>query len=234
MKNCFLIVLLFSSVAVASSLGVQARNPTPSKRYALPIVQARNPMPSKRYALPIVQRQPGPSKVPDKRSLVKRAPAPGPSAIHVGRDERLAARQASPSKVLSGRQPVAAPAPSKRTAEDSAALQKRSVDQQHVIGSAAESHEFCLNGLVACPVLSTPGQFPRTFVEWEAIGFECVDFAADLRSCGGCSSLDPIEHDCMNIPHVEGVACVAGECQISSCQLGYSLESDGHACSPSE
>ncbi|KAG1828428.1 hypothetical protein EV424DRAFT_1318362 [Suillus variegatus] len=211
MKNCFLIVLLFSSaVAVASSL------------------QARNPTPSKRYALPILQRQPEPSKASDKRSLVKRAPAPGPSAIHIPRDV------ASPSKVLSGRQLAAVPVPSKRTAEDSAALQKRSVDQQHVIGSAADSHEFCLDGLVACPVLSTPGQFPRTFVEWEAIGFECVDFAADLRSCGGCSSLDPIEHDCMNIPHVEGVACVAGECQISSCQLGYSLESDGQACSPTE
>ncbi|KAG1871116.1 hypothetical protein C8R48DRAFT_770702 [Suillus tomentosus] len=221
MKNCFLIILLFSSaVAVASSL------------------QARNPTPSKRYALPIIQRQPEPSKALDKRSLVKRAPAPGPSAIHVGRDvgplDRLAARQASPSKVLSGRQLAAVPVPSKRTAEDSAALQKRSVDQQHVIGSAADSHGFCLDGLVACPVLSTPGQFPRTYVEWEAIGFECVDFAADLRSCGGCSSLDPIEHDCMNIPHVEGVACVAGECQISSCQLGYSLESDGQACSPTE
>lgn len=227
MKNSFLILLLFSfAVAVASSLDVQAQNPTPSKR----------------YALPILPRQPGPSMAPGKRSF-------GPSAAYVARDvnplERLAARQASPSKRLSARElsasphyvRAAAPAPSKRVDEDLAGSQKRSLDEQHVMGgaaTAAESHGFCLDGLVACPVLSTPGQFPRTFAEWEAIGFECVDFTADLRSCGGCSSLDPIEHDCTNIPHVEGVACVTGECQISSCQPGYSLDSDGHACSPKE
>ncbi|KAJ8585850.1 hypothetical protein M405DRAFT_744590, partial [Rhizopogon salebrosus TDB-379] len=93
---------------------------------------------------------------------------------------------------------------------------------------------FCLDGLMACPILSTPGQFPHTFSEWEAVGFECVDFAADLGSCGGCSSLDPVEHDCTRIPHVQGVACVSGECQISSCQPGYLLESDGRGCSPVE
>lgn len=234
MKNSFLIVFLFSfAVAVASSLDVQARNPTPSKR----------------YTLPILPRQPGPSMVPAKRSLVKRAPAPGPSAAYVAREasplQRLAALQASPTKRPSARQlaasphyaRAAAPAPSRRAAEDSAAPKRRSPDEQHVMGgaaTAAESRGFCLDGLVACPVLSTPGQFPRTFAEWEAIGFECVDFTADLRSCGGCSSLDPIEHDCTKIPHVEGVACVTGECQISSCQPGYSLDSDGHACSPTE
>lgn len=181
-----------------------------------------------------------------KRSLAQRAPVPGPSAVYVAREasqlQRLAARQASPSKRLSARQlavsphyaRAAAPAPSKRVTEDSAAPQKRSLDEQHVIGGAAESRGFCLNGLVACPVLSTPGQFPRTFAEWEAVGFECVDFTADLRSCGGCSSLNPIEHDCTKIPHVESVACVAGECQISSCQSGYSVESGGNACSPIE
>ncbi|KAG1839233.1 hypothetical protein DFJ58DRAFT_110399 [Suillus subalutaceus] len=226
MKNSFLVVLLFSfAVAVASSLDIQARNPTPSKR----------------YVLPILPRQPGPSP-PAKRSF-------GPSAAYVAREvsplQRLAARQASPSKRLSARDVAvsphyvraAAPAPSKRVAEDLAAPRKRSLDEQHVMGgapTAAESRGFCLDGLVACPVLSTPGQFPRTFAEWEKIGFECVDFMADLGSCGGCSSLDPIEHDCTNIPYVEGVACVTGECQISSCQPGYSLDSDGHACSPTE
>ncbi|KAG2160008.1 uncharacterized protein EDB93DRAFT_34198 [Suillus bovinus] len=217
MKNCFLVVLLFSfAVAVTSALDVQARNPTPSKR----------------YALPLVNRQPGPSKVPSKRSLVNRAPDAGPSAVYVVREAspRLAARQAFPSKWLSTRQLAAAPGLSKRAAENSAAARKRSLDEQHIMEGAAVS--FCLDGLVACPVLSTPGQFPRTFAEWEAIGFECVDFAADLSSCGGCSSLDPIEHDCTMIPHVEGVACVAGECQVSSCQPGYSVEGDGLTCSP--
>ncbi|KAG0702734.1 hypothetical protein DFH29DRAFT_999120 [Suillus ampliporus] len=235
MMKSFLFVLLFSlAIAVAYPLDVQARNPTPSKR----------------FALPILPRQPGPSKVPSKRSLEERAPAPapGPSALYVARDaspsKRLADRQAYPSKRLSARQSVtsphyvharAEPAPSKRSAEDSAAAKKRSLDEQHVMEGAMDSQRgFCLNGLAACPVLSTPGQFPRTFVEWEAIGFECVDFTADLGSCGGCSSLDPIEHDCTKIPHAQGVACVAGECQISSCQPGYSLQIDGQGCSPTE
>jgi hypothetical protein len=235
MKNSFLVVLFFSfAVAVASSLDVQARNPTPSKR----------------YVLPILPRQPGPSTVP-KRSLLKRAPVPGPSAAYVAREaspfQPLAAREASPSKQPSARQLAASPhyaraaAPdlSRRADEDSesATPQKRSLDEQHVMGGvavAAESRGFCFDGLVACPVLNTPGQFPRTFAEWDAIGFECVDFTADLRSCGGCSSLDPFEHDCAKIPNVQGVACVTGECEISSCQPGYKLDSDGRACSPTE
>ncbi|KAG2355164.1 hypothetical protein BDR07DRAFT_1365374 [Suillus spraguei] len=234
MKNPILIVLLFSfAVTVVYSLRID--------------VQARNPTPSKRYALPILPRQPAPSIALSKRSLEKRALASQPSAVYVAREasslQRLAARKASPSKWVSARElapsphyaRAAAPAPSRRVAEASAAPDKRSLDQQHVIEGAAvtaESRGFCLDGLVACPVLSTPGQLPRTFVEWEAIGFECVDFTADLRSCGGCSNLDPIEHDCTKIPHVGGVACVVGECQITSCQSGYSLDSDGHACSP--
>ncbi|KAG2075179.1 hypothetical protein BDR04DRAFT_84610 [Suillus decipiens] len=236
MKNSFLIALLFSfAVAVVYPLRVD--------------VQARNPTPSKRYALPILPRQPAPSIALSKRSLAKRAITPKPSAVYVAREaspsQGLAARRASPSKWESARElapsphyaRAAAPAPSRRVAEASAAPHKRSLDQQHVIegaAAAAESRGFCLDGLVACPVLSTPGQLPRTFVEWEAIGFECVDFTADLRACGGCSSLDPIEHDCTKIPHVEGVACVVGECQITSCQLGYSLDSDGRACSSTD
>ncbi|KAG2154566.1 hypothetical protein DEU56DRAFT_847723 [Suillus clintonianus] len=231
MKKSFLLVVLFSlAVALASPLDVQARNPTPSKR----------------YALPILPRQPGPSITPSKRSLDNRAPSPLYIAREASPLQRLAARQAAPSKRLSARQLAAspryvnarapAPAPSKRVAEESAAPQKRSLDEQRVMEGTADSlRGFCLNGLVACPVLSTPGQFPRTFTEWEAVGFECVDFTADLRSCGGCSSLDPTEHDCTKIPHVQGVACVAGECQISSCQPGYSLQAaGGYGCSPTE
>ncbi|KAG1749746.1 uncharacterized protein EDB91DRAFT_1109449 [Suillus paluster] len=229
MMKSFLFVLFFLlAIAVASPLDGQARDLTPSKR----------------FALPNLPRQPESFK-----ALNKRTPALGPSPLYVAREaspsKRLAARQASPSKGLSARQSVASPrylharaaepAPSKRFAEDSAAPQKRSLDEQHVMEDVTDVQRgFCLDGLVACPVLSTPGQFPRTFVEWEAVGFECVDFTVDLRSCGGCSSLDPIEHDCAKIPYVQGVACVAGECQISSCQPGYLLQSDGQSCSPTE
>lgn len=108
---------------------------------------------------------------------VPRQPAPAkPSKRFL--DERAPAR---PSKRLVARHP----APTK------AAPQKRSIDEQHVVEMESQ-RGFCLDGLMACPILSTPGQFPRTIAEWEAVGFECVDFAADLSSCGGCSSLDPV------------------------------------------
>ena len=175
MMKYLLFILLSISVVVASR------------------VEARAPTPSKRFVLPYVPRQPGPSGISlSKRSLDKRAPAPAPSAVFAARDaspsKRLVVRQPAPSKRLMDR----APAPSKRVAEDSAVPQKRSIDEQHVVGMDSQ-RGFCLDGLMACPVLSTPGQFPHTFAEWQAVGFECVDFAADLNSCGGCSSLDPVE-----------------------------------------
>jgi hypothetical protein len=201
----FLFILLFTlSVVVASD--IEARAPTPSKRYVLPNVP-RQPAPSKR----VFDRRDSPSK----RSLAERAPAPGPSAFFVARDpspskrfvarepapsKRFVAREPAPSKRFVAREPAPskrlierapAPAPSKRVTEDFAA-RKRSIDEQRVVGMNSE-RGFCLDGLMACPILSTPGQFPHTFSEWEAVGFECVDFAADLGSCGGCSSLDPVE-----------------------------------------
>ena len=169
-------------------------------------VEARSPTPSKRFVIHNAPRQPAPSKRVDslnKRSLVERAPAPGPSALFAARgaspSKRLAAREPAPSKRLAAREP----APSKRLVDpqelalskrsaDTAAPQKRGIDEQHVV-QADSQRGFCFDGLMACPVLSTPGQFPHTFAEWEAIGFECVDFAADLSSCGGCSSLDPVQ-----------------------------------------
>jgi hypothetical protein len=165
-----------------------ARDPSPSKRFI-----AREPAPSKR----LVDREPAPSKrfvdrepAPSKR-FVAREPAPSKRLVdrEPAPSKRLVAREPAPSKRLIDRAP--APAPSKRVTEDSAA-RKRSIEEQRVVGMDSE-RGFCLDGLMACPILSTPGQFPHTFSEWEAVGFECVDFAADLGSCGGCSSLDPVE-----------------------------------------
>ncbi|KAG2088239.1 hypothetical protein BD769DRAFT_1528558 [Suillus cothurnatus] len=225
MKNSFLVVLFFSfAVAVASSLDVQARNPTPSKR----------------YVLPILPRQPGPSTVP-KRSLLKRAPVPGPSAAYVAREASPFQPLAAPRQLTASPHYARAAAPdlSRRADEDSesATPQKRSLDEQHVMGGvavAAESRGFCFDGLVAVPCFEHTWAVPSHICGMDAIGFECVDFTADLRSCGGCSSLDPFEHDCAKIPNVQGVACVTGECEISSCQPGYKLDSDGRACSPTE
>ncbi|OAX40885.1 hypothetical protein K503DRAFT_855054 [Rhizopogon vinicolor AM-OR11-026] len=233
MKLFLFSLILSLSVVVVS--GLEARAPTPSKRYVVPNIP-RQPAPSKR----VVDHD-----SPSKRYLYERTPAPGPSARFVARDpspsKRLDARQPVPSKRLVDRAPAPskrlvdrAPAPSKRVAEDSAVPQKRSINEQHAMVEMDSQRGFCLDGLMACPVLSTPGQFPQTFAEWEAVGFECVDFAADLSSCGGCSSLDPVQHDCTSIPHVQGVACITGECQISSCQPGYLLQSDGQGCSPTE
>ncbi len=46
--------------------------------------------------------------------------------------------------------------------------------------------------------------------------YECIDFATELESCGGCSSIGEGQ-DCMTIPNAISVGCESGVC------LGRSL-----------
>ncbi|KAL4070719.1 hypothetical protein J3A83DRAFT_3252078 [Scleroderma citrinum] len=105
------------------------------------------------------------------------------------------------------------------------AQRKRSVKQQVSMGLGAG---FCPVGLSACPIQSAFGSFPDTGND----EFECVDFLTDLDHCGGCSSLDPGRHNCRAVPHVSSVACVHGQCVITACQPGYTLQADAHTCTP--
>jgi len=51
---------------------------------------------------------------------------------------------------------------------------------------------ICPSNLSGCPIAQagSKSSLPATYSAWLEKGFECVDFEADLRSCGGCASLD--------------------------------------------
>lgn len=62
-------------------------------------------------------------------------------------------------------------------------------------------------------------------------GFECLDTAADVESCGGCAFPLPGAkkgQDCTAIPNAADVSCVGGACVIDSCLKGYIV--NGEAC----
>lgn len=59
-------------------------------------------------------------------------------------------------------------------------------------------------------------------------GYECVDTTQELENCGGCT-VDGAGQDCTQIPGVEGVGCLSGECVVFSCAEGHRLSSAG-AC----
>lgn len=51
-------------------------------------------------------------------------------------------------------------------------------------------------------------------------GYECLDVLTSLENCGGCAATGE-GRDCTKIPHVDGVGCGGGQCQIFSCKKGY-------------
>lgn len=106
---------------------------------------------------------------------------------------------------------------------DSPAKHRRGIKQQVAIAIGAG---FCPAGLFACPIQSALEFFPRAVND----EYECVDFKSDLDNCGGCSSLDPGRYNCRVIPHVSSVACVSGQCVITACQPGYTLQADMQIC----
>jgi hypothetical protein len=103
----------------------------------------------------------------------------------------LEARNAEPPTAVQKRTPGPSP---------TAHLGKRSIIEQvplaHPVKDAKVielSAQLCPGGLTACPMVR-PGAFtptlPTTLDGWHAMGYECVDSASDLTSCGGCASLD--------------------------------------------
>ncbi|UOH79752.1 hypothetical protein LQV05_000762 [Cryptococcus neoformans] len=72
---------------------------------------------------------------------------------------------------------------------------------------------YCPGSLHACTVNSGSGG------EW---AYECVDFATELESCGGCSSTGEGQ-DCTQIPNAFSVGCELGSCAVYSCKSGFRL-----------
>lgn len=79
----------------------------------------------------------------------------------------------------------------------------------------------------ACPVYS--GLLPPRYV--------CMDVKSNLESCGGCmlygadgKASDEGGRDCSAIPGVNEVSCRGGNCDIGSCQPGYTISFDRTSC----
>jgi len=189
----------------------------PSKRHPGPSKRAE-PTVSKRYAardaVPTPDRPSGPSKrAPSPSAALRARDVPAPSKRHEVRD--------------------AAPTPSGSFSQKRSPLEKRGIEEQGVIinvasGQFDNSEALCPGTSSACPLLGKSGTLPLTGNLHE-LNFECVDLNADLRSCGGCSSVFPEQFDCTKMVGAEGVACVSGQCQASTCQAGFTLQDD-HTC----
>ncbi|KAF8886724.1 hypothetical protein BD779DRAFT_1441470, partial [Infundibulicybe gibba] len=84
-----------------------------------------------------------------------------------------------------------------------------------------------------CPIFKNTRQRASVLA-----GYECVDVANDLESCGGCVNFNSVNgsrsedggRDCSGIPHVNAVSCSSGRCIIGSCRTGYKVSSDGESC----
>jgi hypothetical protein len=76
---------------------------------------------------------------------------------------------------------------------------------------------ICASGMSACPVSGS----------LKAV--ECLDLTTDAESCGGCASVGKGE-DCTLIDGSKDVACVAGTCQVKSCDFGFELNVNGTGC----
>ncbi|GAA5965984.1 hypothetical protein JCM8115_004786 [Rhodotorula mucilaginosa] len=61
-----------------------------------------------------------------------------------------------------------------------------------------------------------------------AKGFECIDVSSNIEQCGACASAGGV--DCTAIEGVAAVGCVAGVCEIWSCEDGFSFDADKAAC----
>ncbi|BGP14713.1 hypothetical protein JCM10213_002758 [Rhodosporidiobolus nylandii] len=59
-------------------------------------------------------------------------------------------------------------------------------------------------------------------------GFECIDVQANLEQCGACAEQGGV--DCTAIEGSESVGCVAGRCEIWSCQDGYAYDAAAETC----
>ncbi|BGP46845.1 hypothetical protein JCM10450v2_002695 [Rhodotorula kratochvilovae] len=61
-----------------------------------------------------------------------------------------------------------------------------------------------------------------------AKGFECIDVTSNIEQCGACASQGGV--DCTAIEGVAAVGCVAGTCEIWSCEDGFTYDAAAAAC----
>lgn len=96
---------------------------------------------------------------------------------------------------------------------------------------------LCPTGETACPIIGSKSfeQNKHTYSHEVAElmsakgGYECLDVSTSLENCGGCTATGEGQ-DCTKIPHVDGVGCGGGQCQIFSCGRGYAPALNGMEC----
>ncbi|WVR08514.1 hypothetical protein IAU60_005569 [Kwoniella sp. DSM 27419] len=77
---------------------------------------------------------------------------------------------------------------------------------------------YCPGDLHACTVPTGKDG------EW---AYECIDFATELESCGGCAATGQ-GTDCTAIPHAASVGCEQGSCAVYTCRGSFAT--NGTAC----
>ncbi|KAF8886719.1 hypothetical protein BD779DRAFT_1470986 [Infundibulicybe gibba] len=94
-----------------------------------------------------------------------------------------------------------------------------------------------------CPPTSLPKSTQKNCPVYKnskgTTGYECVDVANDLESCGGCVGFsrdgrksEDGGRDCSAIPGVDTVECTLGKCVIKRCRSGYKKARFGDGCIP--
>ncbi|GAA5943666.1 hypothetical protein JCM3775_001327 [Rhodotorula graminis] len=73
-----------------------------------------------------------------------------------------------------------------------------------------------------------PASHTACAVEGAAKGFECIDVSSNIEQCGACASAGGV--DCTAIEGVAAVGCVAGTCEIWSCEDGFTFDAATGAC----
>ncbi|BGP54544.1 hypothetical protein JCM8202_001624 [Rhodotorula sphaerocarpa] len=59
-------------------------------------------------------------------------------------------------------------------------------------------------------------------------GFECIDVSSNIEQCGACASEGGV--DCTTLEGVSAVGCVAGSCEIWSCEDGFTYDPTSSVC----
>ncbi|KDQ63103.1 hypothetical protein JAAARDRAFT_366825 [Jaapia argillacea MUCL 33604] len=220
------------------------RAPQASKR--APQASKRAPMPSKRAPVPqVLKRAPQASKRAERRApqASKRAPQASKRAERRAPQASKRAPQASKrapqaSKRAERRAPQASKRAKREAMPEATAppqLSERSFDEQTSFEEYVEQSEMNLSEMLcpgdqtACPV-SKLLSLPTSLVGWSEIEYECFDFSADLKACGGCGSMNSM-YDCTTIADASSVACVQGSCQVSKCKQGF-VPSGLNSCIP--
>ncbi|RSH85176.1 hypothetical protein EHS25_004983 [Saitozyma podzolica] len=100
---------------------------------------------------------------------------------------------------------------------------KRDVDLRHksqlLFPQTDLDKMYCPGSLHACSILTSSNSD-----EW---AYECIDFATELESCGGCASTGE-GADCTSIPNAMSVGCESGVCAVYTCQTGFTA--NGTSC----